>query len=291
MFSSIMLFPEDLMPSNSENIRSNYAAPNLLEEIQAAFAAIGKPISSLTLDDLAAVDEFHVRGVKATEELIQLLKPTSGMHILDAGSGLGGPARRIATAVNCRVTGIDLSEDYCRAGNRLSEWVGLQEQVELRSGSVTNMSDFTDDSFDAAFTIHVAMNIENKPAFYSEIARVLKPGAAFLIYDIFSVGNQAIDFPVPWATDASSSFLATPSAVKQWLNEANFVIEHEIDNTAAGATFMSAVAERFSKQQPGAIPNLSLLTGRRSAEKFMNLAQNLKNRKVSLAMLLCRTPG
>ena len=279
------------MSTNTDIIRANYEAPTLIEEIEAALAAQGKPLNSLTLDDLAPVDEFHVRGVQATEEVIALLAPQAGMHILDAGSGLGGPARRIAAAGNCRVTGIDLSEDYCRAGNQLSQWVGLQDQVQLHCGDVTDMPRIAANSLGAAFTIHVAMNIENKLAFYEEIARVLKPGAAFLIYDIFSVDNQEIEFPVPWAKDEASSFLATVPATRQRLESTGFTVEQEIDQTEEGTVFINRVADVFSKSQTGAPPNLRLLTGKHTAEKFRNLADNFNSGCICLAMLLCRKPN
>ncbi|HYQ73124.1 MAG TPA: methyltransferase domain-containing protein, partial [Gammaproteobacteria bacterium] len=36
-------------------------------------------------------------------------------------------------------------------------------------------------SFDAAYTLHVAMNISDRDRMYAEAARVLKPGAPFVI--------------------------------------------------------------------------------------------------------------
>ena len=131
----------------NNTIKDHYASPGLLERIVQGLEAIGKSPATLNLNDLAAVDEFHLRGPEATQELIEILDVGVDSHVLDVGSGLGGPARRLANATGCRVTGVDLSEDYCSAGNTLtagwdcrsafaSRWAtrrGLSASLHLRS--------------------------------------------------------------------------------------------------------------------------------------------------------------
>lgn len=88
--------------ANNE-IKDHYASPGLLQRIVQGLEAIGKSPASVELDDLAAVDEFHLRGPAATQELIEILEVGADSHVLDVGSGLGGPARRLAKATGCRV--------------------------------------------------------------------------------------------------------------------------------------------------------------------------------------------
>lgn len=72
--------------------------------------------------DLAPVDEFHIRGRSATMEIAEALRLTPDSHVLDLGSGLGGPARTLAELTGCTVTGIDLTRRSakrrrpCRSG-------------------------------------------------------------------------------------------------------------------------------------------------------------------------------
>ncbi len=87
----------------SNEIKMHYASPGLYERIVHGLKAIGKSPASVDLDDLAALDEFHLRGPAATRELIELLDVGEDSHVLDVGSGLGGPARRLAKATGCRV--------------------------------------------------------------------------------------------------------------------------------------------------------------------------------------------
>jgi len=87
----------------SNEIRMHYASPGLYERIVQGLEAIGKSPACADLDDLSPLDEFHLRGPAATRELIEILDVGEDPHVLDVGSGLGGPARRLAKATGCRV--------------------------------------------------------------------------------------------------------------------------------------------------------------------------------------------
>ncbi len=134
----------------SNEIKMHYASPGLYERIVHGLKAIGKSPASVDLDDLAALDEFHLRGPAATRELIELLDVGEDSHVLDVGSGLGGPARRLAKATGCRVTGVDLSEDYCAVGNELTDWLDLSARVRLEPGDATRFGRFAPSSFEGA---------------------------------------------------------------------------------------------------------------------------------------------
>ena len=71
--------------------------------------------------------------------------------------------------------------------------------------------------FDAAMTIHVAMNIARKDRVYAEARRVLKPGARFAVYDVLQGEGGDVLYPVPWAREPSISHLATPDAMQSLL--------------------------------------------------------------------------
>jgi hypothetical protein len=71
----------------------------LADKIAEGLQRLGKDLNELTTADLATVDEFHIRGRKATMELAEQLKLTEDARVLDVGSGLGGPARTLAEAM------------------------------------------------------------------------------------------------------------------------------------------------------------------------------------------------
>ena len=115
----------------NNEIKDHYASPGLYERIVQGLEVIGKSPASVDLDDLTALDNFHLRGPASTRELIEILDVGADSHVLAVGSGLGGPARRLAKATGYRVTGVDLNEDYCAVGNKVSGWLGLSERGRL----------------------------------------------------------------------------------------------------------------------------------------------------------------
>ena len=77
---------------------AHYRHGTLEQDMLKALAAAGKDLDRLKADDLAPVDEFHIGGRRATADFATAFAPTADMHLLDIGSGLGGPARYFAQA-------------------------------------------------------------------------------------------------------------------------------------------------------------------------------------------------
>ena len=179
---------------------------------------------NLTIDDLCRFDEMHVGGYHATNHFIPKLKLTKDMHVLDIGCGIGGPVRYTAQTCGAHVTGIDLTPSYKDIATQLSTAVNLAAQTKFLTASACHLP-FTNVTFDAAYTMHVGMNIADKTAFYSEAARVLKNGATFGIYDTFLAdSSKAPAYPLPWAQSKESSFLLTLDELRDHLDRAGFDI-------------------------------------------------------------------
>lgn len=146
----------------SEQVERHYASNDLIGAIRAGLSAAGKTPGKVKPEDLVAVDEFHVRGRAAMQELAARLnlKPTD--RVVDIGSGLGGPSRFLAATYGCDVMGIDLTEAYCRAAAEMARWVGLGGRVAYKQANALSLP-FADGAFDVAWTQHVAMNIADRP--------------------------------------------------------------------------------------------------------------------------------
>lgn len=111
--------------TTEEIVEQHYGRGRLRDAIRTGIAALGTT-DRITTDDLAAVDQFHIGGRAATDHLLAQVSLDPSMHVLDVGSGIGGPARHIAQAVGCRVTGIDLAAEHvgdCRQADRAG-WTG-----------------------------------------------------------------------------------------------------------------------------------------------------------------------
>src|SRR5262249_28744447 len=138
----------------------------------------GGDIARLRTTDISVVDEFHLGWHPATLELAKSLALTADQHVLDVGSGIGGPARTLAGTIGRPGTRIDLTEEFVRAANGLTKRVGLADRVAFRQGNALAMP-FADATFDAATLIHVGMNIADKAKLFGEVKRALKPGGRF----------------------------------------------------------------------------------------------------------------
>src|SRR5512145_758400 len=117
------------MISQGEGVERHYGSDDLEEALLAGLAAAGKDIDRLAPEDLAPVDEFHVRGRLATVDLAALVAPDPGARVLDAGCGLGGASRYLAAKYGCRVAGLDLTRSYVRTAAMLAKRCGLAPRV------------------------------------------------------------------------------------------------------------------------------------------------------------------
>jgi ubiquinone/menaquinone biosynthesis C-methylase UbiE len=259
---------------HEQAVSKHYQHGDLLGSIHTAITKMGKTDGDITVEDLAPVDEFHIGGRSATENLLNQLDISTHSHLLDVGCGLGGAARLIADRYNNRVTGIDLMQEYIDTGNALCEWVSLQDRVTLKQGSALAMP-FPDGAFDVGIMIHVGMNIDDKAQLFAEVHRVLRPGAQFGIYDIMRQNDGDLAFPVPWAAEPDTSSLATSAQYKQALREAGFSVSKENDRSGFAIEFFHQMRKKMETN--GGPPTLGLhtLMKETTADKSKNMIENL----------------
>jgi len=270
----------------SESIKQHYAKPDLGASILTALKSAGKDVNNLNPEDLAPIDEFHIRGREATLELARVVNLGSRMHVLDVGCGLGGASRRIAREFGCRVTGIDLTDEYVRTATMLAARVGLSNLVTYRQGDALELP-FPDARFDVVWTQHAAMNIRDKAALYREMYRVLVPGGALAIYDILAGPVAPIHFPVPWARTSETSFLSVPDDLRRFITASGFTIVSWEDTTEAARTWFVALAK---KVQESGLPPLGfhIMLGPDFQVMAQNQRRNLEEGRTALAQIVAR---
>lgn len=263
-----------------KQIHSYYSPNDLYNQIIDGLNAVGKDLSKITLDDLQPVDEFHVRGGVATQELIKLSGFTPDMHILDVGCGVGGSTRRLSDETGCTVTGIDLSDQYIDAAERLTKLLGMEEKVKFHAASALELP-FEDNTFDGVWSIQMGMNIEDKLSWLKEVYRVLKPGRPAVLYEICGHKNSPIHFPVPWAQDSTMSFLDPPEDFRNIITSAGFDIDIWYDLTDLAQEAFSHMTEPSGEPD---LPKLGvhMLVGNDILTKAYNLHRNLDEQRVSL---------
>ena len=265
-----------------ESILDHYKSRDLYNKIISSLKKMGKDIDNLTIDDLAPVDAFHIRGRKSTEELLDWVDISSHHKVLDIGCALGGTSRFISSKTGCNIVGIDLIKEYCEVATQLSTKLKLAEKTSFINCDASNLP-FKNNYFDFAWTEHVQMNIKDKTTFYSEISNALKNNGQLIFHDIFTGENfeTKVKYPVPWASDSSISHLISFEAIKKILATQGFSIVKSEDMTSESIAFFRRVTKsmRSKKEFPFGI---HLIMGDNTKEKFNNLLFNMENKKISI---------
>jgi SAM-dependent methyltransferase len=267
------------------DVAAHYSVPSLGDKILAGLRAAGIDPARPSPQDLAPVDEFHIGGRPATAYLVAKMGLSRHQHVLDVGCGIGGATRFLAGEIGCRVTGIDLTPEYVEVARDLAERTGLARRITYEVGSALAMP-FADSTFDAALTMHVAMNIADREGLYREVARVLAPRAVFAIYDVMKRGPDRLVFPVPWADTDATSHLVDTDRMHALLDMAGFAVETVEDRTEFAVAFFR---ERLGAAAGAPPPlGLHLLMGANARQKFENMLVNLERGSIAPAITLAR---
>lgn len=261
-----------------DGVRDHYRATGLTERLKAALAVLGPDDEVLTPQQLGALDQFHTRGLAATNELAQLTGMTAAASVLDVGSGIGGPARYLAETFGCRVTGVDLSEPFVDAARYLTARTGQNEQVTFQTASALDLP-FDDGRFDIVLLQHVAMNIADRAQLYREIRRVLTPGGKFASFDVV-LNRGEPHYPVPWARTPETSFLLTAAATCEAVEQAGFRALTLQDDTEAAKQWVIQLRDAG----PPPPSNLSVVMGPDFAQLAANLGRNLLEGRLGVLM-------
>ena len=220
-------------------------------------------------------------GRIATTQLVDLSGITSESHVLDAGTGIGGTARFVADRCHCRVTAVDLTEEYCETADWLNRLVGMDDRISVRQADVTDLP-FAEAIFDVVFSQHVQMNVADKRSLYREARRVLKQDGRLAMWDITSGGHGELGYPLPWADQPELSHLATSDELRTSVESSGFAIESWNDLTDQAASIMVMVLS----QPPDPLGLHAFVPG--FAEKAKNLSAALTDGRLRAIQCLAR---
>lgn len=113
---------------------------------------------------------------------IRILADYHPKSILDIATGTGDFAIAAMKLKPQKVVGLDLSNGMLEVGRKKIEKKGLSGSIEMIQGDSENLP-FEDNSFEACTVGFGVRNFENLDKGLSEIHRVLKPGAAFVVLE------------------------------------------------------------------------------------------------------------
>jgi len=145
---------------------------------------------------------MHRYQMKAFERLLRDER-FDGRDVLDIGTGVGRWARWFARWRGARVTGIDLDPIRIERARALG-----RARYEVMSADELA---FADGSFDVVNSVTVLQHVDHdtKARSLNEIARVLRPGGRFVLFEITDMSDDAPHvFPWPerrWIAAAAAS--------------------------------------------------------------------------------------
>ena len=266
------------MPENP--VENHYASGDLAGAILAALQAAGKDLGHLTPDDLAPVDEFHGGQRPATVRLAGMVGLSGAERVLDVGSGLGGPSRFLAWRYGCRVSGVDLTAEFCRVAQLLTQLTGLTDKVDYRQADALDLP-FEDARFDVVWSQNAAMNIRDRDRLYAGMRRVLRPGGKLALQEVAAGPGGPPHFPVQWAREPGISFLFPQQETRAKLEAAGFRVITWQDTTAPS---LEAARARAARAETAALPPLGthLILGADFRAMATNSVRNLAERRTEL---------
>ena len=255
------------MSKPDNGIVEHYTKSGLFERIIEALGKLGKTAGTIEPKDLKLVDEFHIGGIEATEDLLAQIEIRKSAQVLDIGSGIGGMTRHIVAHYGANVTGLDLTPEFVNTARRLTELVGLN--AEFRVGSALEMP-FNANQFDLATLMHVGMNLPDKPKLFAEVNRVLRPGGCFAVFDVMQIGENHPNFPLPWSNRPETSFLEKPETYLDAAAAAGFTLTARRCRGDFARDFFKKLSASLAGSTPPPL-GLGLLMGEETQTKVGNM--------------------
>ncbi|MFJ6417443.1 class I SAM-dependent methyltransferase [Paeniglutamicibacter sp. NPDC091659] len=270
--------------SDTEQSISRYTTGDLRERLHAALRSSGMEPAVLQPADLGEADHFHSGGKAATLDVAQAVGIGLGTRVLDVGSGIGGPARAFAT-LGAVVTGVDVTNEFVVLARELNAACGMAGSITMVQAPAQDTG-LPSGSFDAATMIHVGMNIADKGAVFAEVHRLLRPGGVFGIYDLMGTNN--LDYPMPWADAAQSSYVESDDVYRNQLRTAGFIVTEDNDRSALALKLM---AEQGAAQGGNPMPlGAPILLGSDPAGRIGNAVKAMKSGAIAPRLLVAVRP-
>ena len=254
-----------------------------LDRVLARLEEKGLSTEPLTVETVNQIDLMHMGAAVSTDELIRLGPITAANRVLDAGCGIGGTSRRVASVTGASVTGIDITPEAVEAAIAINAATGMNDLVNIHLGTSTAMP-FDDGSFDVVLVQHCAMQIEAKADLVTECRRVLRENGRLLFHDWFLGTGQPVLFPVPWGADGGTSFLEPLAGMTSRLEAAGFDVEPFIDQKTQALGWLGEPGDsiRRSREQ-----HRELTDAQRNNQLISNtMIPNLRDERLRVGFLI-----
>lgn len=213
-----------------------------VDRVERELAARGfESDASLTLNDLVDLDQLHYHGVDAVRTAIEQIGLSADDRVIDVGSGLGGPARLLASESGCHVTAIELQPDLNRLAESLTRRTGLAPRIDHRCEDFL-ATEPPDQGFDALVSWLTFLHIPERANLLQRCRECLRPGGAIFVEDFYARPALGPEQQAALANDVYCRELPTWERYRAQIETAGF---EQLEMEDMSAEWSRFVADRL----------------------------------------------
>jgi cyclopropane fatty-acyl-phospholipid synthase-like methyltransferase len=198
--------------------------------------------AALKVSDLTAFDQYHYFGTGAVDEAARLLGIGPQSRVLDVGSGIGGPARHLASTTGCEVVALELQPDLHSTATDLTRRCALEDHVQHVCGDILGPLPSIG-TFHCIVSFLCFLHIADHERLFSVCRHLLRESGQIFVEDFVQrqepTSRQRDDLRLKLACPS----LPDASTYEDQLRRAGFVLSHVEDLTRSWRDF---TAERLS---------------------------------------------
>ena len=195
-------------------------------------------------------------------QFIRWLKLKSSSHVLEVGSGSGGPALYVASTVGCRITGLDINAHGIRNANQLARRQQLETRARFQLADASRPLPFAANTFDAILSNDALCHVPRRGDVFREWFRVLKPGGQMLFTDALVVTGVLSHEEIATRSSIGTYFFLPAGENERLIRRAGFKLLRT-DNVTTGA---ATIARRWHDARASRAKALAGIEGRANFE-------------------------
>jgi len=169
------------------------------------------------------------------------LQVRAGSHVLEVGSGSGGPAVYLAARRGCQVTGVDINDHGVRNGERLAADRGLADRVRFHRVDAARPLPFSAATFDAVISNDAICHIANRLEVLRDWHRVVRPRGRILFTDAMIVSGLVSHEELAVRSSIGFYLFVPPGENERLITQSGFRLLSSEDVTEDAA----AIAQRW----------------------------------------------